>query len=98
MYNHFYYQVKLMKEKFSIFSPTSSKNDTAIQSSINFKKSPNKFAVYEPTNRAKEYIKNGGHQSLSTANLDHLKRLPDEYANLRQTLSYKTSDFDGWIQ
>lgn len=86
-----------MKEKFSIFSPTASKTE-ALETSINFKKSPNKFAVYEPNNKPKEFPKHGGYQSLSYTNLDHLKRLPNEYSNLRQTLTYKTSDFDSWAQ
>lgn len=34
-----------MKDKFSIFSPPASKNE-GMDASINFKKSPNKFAVY----------------------------------------------------
>lgn len=84
-----------MKEKFSIFSPTSSKSE-ALETSINFKKSPIKFAVYEPDLRSKDAPKYNGYQSLSTTNLDHLKKLPHEYSNLRQTLSYKTADFDSY--
>lgn len=34
-----------MKDKFSIFSPTPARTDP-LESSIAFKKSPNKFAVY----------------------------------------------------
>lgn len=36
-----------MKDKFSIFSPPISKKDNP-EPNINFQKSPNKFAVYEP--------------------------------------------------
>jgi hypothetical protein len=30
--------------------------------------------------------------------LDHIKKLPNEFSTLRQTLNYKTSDFGGWNQ
>lgn len=86
-----------MKEKFSIFSPNSGKTDT-LESSINFKKSPIKFAVYEPNNKPKDLPKYSPYQSISSTNLDQLKKLPHEYSNLRQTLSYKTPDFDSLIQ
>ena len=40
-----------MADKFSIFSPN---NRYAQESQINFKKSPNKFAIYESMNKPKE--------------------------------------------
>lgn len=67
------------------------------ETSINFKKSPNKFAVYEPDNKIKETPKYIVHQSLSSTNLEGVRRLPHEYSNLRQTLNFKTSDFEGWM-
>lgn len=85
-----------MAEKFSIFANTFNKADP-LQSSINFKKSPNKFAVYEPNHRVKEFPKYNPYQSASTTNLQQLKRLPHEYSNLRQTLNFKALDFDGFI-
>lgn len=85
-----------MKDKFSIFSPQASKADP-LESSINFKKSPNKFAVYEPSGRGKDLTKSSAYQSFSTTNLDNIKKLSDDNSYLRQTLNFKTADFDGWM-
>lgn len=84
-----------MKEKFTIFSPNSSKNNQ-LEASINFKKSPNKFAVYEPESKPKETPRYTGYQSFSSTNLDQVKKISNEYSNLRQTLSYK-SDLESFI-
>ena len=53
-----------------------------------------KFAVYEPLPKTKDSLKAFPHQSLSSANLDNLRKLPGEYSTLRQTLSFKPTNFD----
>ena len=85
-----------MKDKYSIFSPPASKTDS-FASEINFKNSPNKFFIYEPLNKFKDPLKILSHQSLSSTNLENVRKLPNEYLNLRQTLSFKPSNFDSLI-
>lgn len=84
-----------MKDKFSIFSPQASKVD--LESLINFKKSPTKFAIYEPSGKPKDLTKSREYQPYSANNLDNIKKLSDDYSYLRQTLNCKTADFDGSI-
>ena len=86
-----------MKDKFSIFSPTYSRGGQG-EAGINFKKSPNKFAVYEPNGKGRGEGKGNSYQSLSSTNLDHLRKIPSENAQLRQTLNFKTADFDSWMR
>ena len=83
-----------MKEKFSIFSSPPNRSEPT-ETSINFKKSPNKFVVYEPFTKTKELTKPYPLHTVSSHNLETLKKLPNEYSSLRQTLNFKTSDFDG---
>jgi hypothetical protein len=85
-----------MKEKFSIFSSPPNRSEPS-ESSINFKKSPNKFAVYEQLGKPKETGKGNAFHAVSATNLDNLRKLPNEYSTLRQTLNFKTSDFEGWM-
>ena len=56
-----------MKDKFSIFSPPASKTSND-PSAINFKKSPQKFALYEPYLKPRE-AKPNVEKSLSSNNL-----------------------------
>lgn len=85
-----------MKEKFSIFSPQAGKAE-AYEPTVNFKKSPNKFAVCDPLTKPKDSLKFPSNQFVSSHNLDNLKKLPSEYSTLRQTLSYKPSNFEEWM-
>jgi hypothetical protein len=85
-----------MKDKFSMFSPTQSKVDYS-DSSINFKKIPNRYAVYDEFTKPKESIKQTGFHAVSATNLDYLKKIPEEYSHLRQTLNYKTNNFEEWM-
>lgn len=64
-----------MKDKFSIFSPPAARNEASDQG-INFKKSPNKFAVYEPPTKTKDYHKLTPNHSFSATNLDNMKKIP----------------------
>ena len=57
-----------MKDKFSIFSPPSNKT-ASYTNDINFKKSPNKFAVYEQMLKPKESSKFSGSHGPSSPNL-----------------------------
>lgn len=63
-----------------------------------FKKSPNKFAVYEPFIKPKDTTNFPPNQSLSSKNLENLRKLPSEYSTLRQTLNFKPSNFESWMQ
>lgn len=64
-----------MKDKFSIYSPTYQK-PREHDSSITFKKSPVKFAVYEPDARTKEPPKASNYQPFSPQGLDNVRKLP----------------------
>lgn len=82
-----------MKEKFSIFQSAPDRT-AAVESSINFKKSPNKFVVYEPAAKLKDPSATTLSQAASAKELDHLRKLPSDYCSLRQTLGFRTTDFD----
>jgi hypothetical protein len=82
-----------MKDKFSLFSPTQTKVEY-LDSSSNFKKIPNKFAVYEEFSRPKESMRQPVFHTVSATNLDYLKKIPEEYSSLRQTLNYKTNNME----
>lgn len=86
-----------MKEKFSIFSSPQNRTEPN-QPSINFIKSPKKYAVYDQSDRLKESVKPSTFHAVSANNLDNLKKLSNESSALRQTLNNKTSDFGGWNQ
>lgn len=86
-----------MKDKYSVFSPPAARSE-AFEQGINFKKSPNKFAVYEPLTKAKDQPKFPGNQSVSSNVLDNMRKIPNEYSSLRQTLNFKPSVFEAWMQ
>jgi hypothetical protein len=85
-----------MKDKFSIYSPTRPKPDYA-ESSNNFKKIPNMLAVYDEFTKPKEAMRQTGFHAVSATNLDYLKKIPEEYSSLRQTLNYKTNNGEEWM-
>lgn len=82
-----------MTDKFSIFSPT---NKYSGEAQINFKKSPNKFMIYESLYKDKEpEFRSTSSQVSSNNDFGTLKKLPYEYSTLRQTMSYqKLSDYN----
>ena len=86
-----------MKEKFSIFSPSYQRGGQE-EEGINFKKSPNKFAVYEPNPKQRGEGKVNSYQSFSSTHIEPVRKIPTEYSNLRQTLNFKTLDFDTWMR
>ena len=65
-----------MKDKFSIYSPTYQKPREQ-DSSITFKKSPNKYAVYEPDSKCKESPKTSNYQPFSPPGSDSIRKLPN---------------------
>lgn len=86
-----------MSEKFSIFAPSTSPVENADQN-INFKKSPNKFAVYEPFVKPRDPPKFLQKNTAVPPNLDNMKKISSEYSALRQTLNFKRSNFETWMQ
>lgn len=85
-----------MKDKFSIFSPQANKTEN-FSTPINFKKSPNKFAFIEPYYKTKDNLKNNTNQTFSYNNLENVKKISSEYSQLRQTMNFKTGEFDHWM-
>ena len=85
-----------MKDKFSIYSPTYQRSREE-DNSLTFKKSPIKFAVYEPDSKNKESHKTNSYQPISPPASEPLRKLPPEYSHLRQTLGCKPSNFDSWL-
>ncbi len=85
-----------MKEKYTLGSPTN-KYEVG-ESLINFKKSPIKFAIYDSLNKPKEIDYKGGSSHNSPKyDFDSIKKISSEQSNLRQTLSYTSSDFQYWM-
>lgn len=97
MYNQFYCVLKLMKEKHSFLSPQANKHDHH-DSTFNFKKSPTKFAVIDPYKQAKDHLKNSPNQNQTFTynNLEHVKKISNEYSHLRQTMYFRTLDYSQW--
>ena len=81
-----------MCEKFSIFAPSVIPIEN-VEQNINFKKSPHKFAVYEPFVKTRDPPKFLQKNTLTPPNIDNMKKIPSEYSALRQTLNFKRSDF-----
>lgn len=82
-----------MKTNFPVFVPYVPQNQT-FSLNNNFPKSPNKFPVKEPMVKHKEIVNFSSNSSLSSNNLNKVKKRPHEYSTLRQTLNNKSDNME----